>query len=81
MYPEGCEAWAEQRRTGYLQILQVAVNNSNGAISTTEMIRRIFFPQDLSSTEATLYNALVSQLGGADNGGTRLWWDAGQNKF
>ncbi len=81
MYPEGCEAWAEQRRTGYPQILQVAVNNSGGAISTTEMIRRIFFPQDLSSTEATLYNALVSQLGGADNGGTRLWWDAGQNNF
>ena len=81
IYPEGCEAWAEQRRTGYPQIFQVAVNNSNDAISTKEMIRRVFFPQDLASTEAALYNQLVQQLGGADTGGTRLWWDAGQNNF
>ena len=81
IYPEGCEAWAEQRRTGYPQIFQVAVNNSGGAISTDEMIRRVPFPQGYKESDPTLYNSLLQQLGGSDNGGTRLWWDASQNNF
>lgn len=45
LYPEGCEAWAEQRRTGYPKLFKVVVNNSGkeNAISTEEMIRRVFF--------------------------------------
>lgn len=81
VYPEGCEAWAEQRRTGYPQIFKVAVNLSGGSISTEAMIRRVQFPQSLISNDPTLYNQLKSQLGGDDTGGTRLWWDAGGNKF
>lgn len=81
LYPEGCEAWAEQRRTGYPQLFKVAVNNSSNAIDTDIMIRRVFFNQDYKTDNKTLYDALVSKLGGADNGGTRLWWDAGQNNF
>lgn len=81
LYPEGCEAWAEQRRTGYPKLLQVVVNNSGNTIDTEDMIRRVFFNQDYKTDNKTLYDALVSKLGGADNGGTRLWWDAGQNKF
>ncbi|MEG0645562.1 MAG: SusD/RagB family nutrient-binding outer membrane lipoprotein [Bacteroides sp.] len=85
IYPEGCEAWAEQRRTGYPKLFKVVVNNSDKVagqkIDTDIMIRRIFFPQSYKTDNATLYNALVSALGGADNGGTRLWWDAGKNNF
>ncbi len=81
IYPEGCEAWAEQRRTGYPQIFQVAENLSGGVISTEDMIRRVPFPQGYIQTDPTLYSTLLQQLGGADNGGTRLWWDAGQNNF
>lgn len=80
-YPEGCEPWAEQRRTGYPKLLQVLKNNSGGAISTTDMIRRMPFPQDLKSSNPTQYGQLSSALGGADTGGTRLWWDAGKNNF
>lgn len=83
IYPEGCEAWAEQRRTGYPKLLKVAVNNSGKVagqqIDTDIMIRRIFFPQDYKTTNPSLYNALVSALGGADTGATRLWWDTGKN--
>ena len=32
LYPEGCEAWAEQRRTGYPRLIKVAVNNSGNTI-------------------------------------------------
>ena len=83
LYPEGCEAWAEQRRTGYPKLFKVVVNNSGGenAISTDDMIRRVFFNQDYKTGNKALYDALVSKLGGADNGATRLWWDAGKNNF
>ena len=81
LYPEGCEAWAEQRRTGYPRLIKVAVNNSGNTISTDDMIRRVFFNQDYKTDNKALYDALVSKLGGADNGGTRLWWDTGQNNF
>ncbi len=81
LYPEGCEAWAEQRRTGYPRLIKVAVNNSGNTISTDDMIRRVFFNQDYKTDNKALYDALVGKLGGADNGGTRLWWDAGQNNF
>ncbi|MGL5979943.1 MAG: SusD/RagB family nutrient-binding outer membrane lipoprotein [Phocaeicola sp.] len=81
MYPEGCEAWAEQRRTGYPKLFKVAVNNSNGVIDTDVMIRRAPFPQAYISSNPTLYNKLKEQLKGEDNGGTRLWWDTGINNF
>lgn len=83
LYPEGCEAWAEQRRTGYPKLFKVVVNNSGegNAISTDDMIRRVFFNQDYKTDNKTLYDALVSKLGGTDNGATRLWWDAGKNNF
>lgn len=81
LYPEGCEAWAEQRRTGYPKLFKVTVNNSGNAISTDDMIRRVFFNQDYKTDNPKLYNALVDKLNGADTGATRLWWDAGKNNF
>ena len=51
------------------------MNNSGNTISTDDMIRRVFFNQDYKTDNKALYDALVSKLGGADNGGTRLWWD------
>lgn len=42
-YPEGCEAWAEQRRTGYPRLFPVLVNKKQWAIDTRTMIRRLNF--------------------------------------
>ncbi|WP_300699680.1 SusD/RagB family nutrient-binding outer membrane lipoprotein [Bacteroides sp.] len=81
IYPEGTEAWTEQRRTGYPKLFKVVVNKSNGAIDTDIMIRRLPFPADLAKSNPTQYSSLISALGGPDNGGTRLWWDAGKNNF
>lgn len=78
-YPEGCEAWAEQRRTGYPRLFPVMVNKSNGTISSEIMIRRLNFPVSIISDNATQYAALCEYLGGPDTGGTRLWWDTGRN--
>ncbi|MDR3119157.1 MAG: SusD/RagB family nutrient-binding outer membrane lipoprotein [Mediterranea sp.] len=78
-YPEGVEAWSEQRRTGYPKLFPVKENNSNGTIDTGIMIRRIPFPATLRSSNPCQYDTLLKHLGGADNGGTRLWWDVGYN--
>lgn len=73
-YPEGVEAWSEQRRTGYPKLFKVYENNSNGTIDTDVMIRRIPFPAALQSDNPDQYNKLLELLGGPNNGGTRLWW-------
>lgn len=77
-YPEGAEAWAEQRRTGYPKLFKVYANHSNGVIDTDVMIRRLPYPVDLTSNQ---YNQLLQLLDGPDTGATRLWWDAGKNNF
>lgn len=79
MFPEGCEAWAEQRRTGYPRLFPVRFNHSRGYIDTETMIRRLPFPGSLQTENESQYRALVKALGGEDNGGTRLWWDTGNN--
>ena len=80
MFPEGCEAWAEQRRTGYPRLFPVRLNHSRGqSIDTETMIRRLPYPATLATSDPEQYAALVAALGGADHGGTRLWWDTGRN--
>ena len=81
MFPEGQEAWSEFRRTGYPKIFPVVSNQSGGTIDTNIQIRRIpFVDSELSTNAAGVANA-VTLLGGADHGGTRLWWDTGGSNF
>jgi hypothetical protein len=76
IFPDGQEAWADYRRTGYPRLFPVVVNNSGGVISTTTQIRRLDYPQSEYTTNAAAVNSAVSTLlGGPDVGGTRLWWD------
>lgn len=80
MFPDGCEAWAEQRRTGYPRLFPVRFNHSrNGCIDTEIMVRRLSFPGTLQTEDYEQYQYLVNALGGDDDGGTRLWWDTGNN--
>lgn len=80
IYPEGCEAWAEQRRTGYPRLFPVRYNHSRGqSIDTETMIRRLPYPATLETSDPAQYEALVQALGDGDHGGTRLWWDRGRN--
>ena len=82
VFPEGCEAWAEQRRTGYPRLFPVRFNHSkNGCIDTETMVRRLNFPGTLQTEDREQYLALVEALGGPDHGGTRLWWDKGNNSL
>lgn len=78
-YPDGMEAWSEQRRTGYPVQFPVMVNESQGVFKNDDIVKRMTFP------EAFEYNnqmaEAVSKLGGADTGNTRLWWDTGGPNF
>ncbi len=75
LYPNGPEGWAEFRRTGYPKLLPVVNNDSSGAVSTDEQIRRVPFSVDEYSDNPSGVAAGVTALGGADNAGTKLWWD------
>lgn len=75
MYPDGQEAWSEFRRTGYPKLMPVVLNNSGGKIPSELFIRRINFPASEYETNKDAVTKAVQLLGGADHGGTRLWWD------
>lgn len=80
-FPEGQEAWTEFRRTGYPAVIPFERNNSGGTINTALQIRRLPYPSGEYRTNAANVAAAVTVLtgesknAGADNGGTRLWWD------
>ncbi len=81
MYPfGGWEAWTEYRRTGYPRLFPVVVNNSGGTISTALQIRRIQYPSSEYTSNPSGVQGGVSLLGGADNGGTPVWWDTNKGQ-
>ena len=79
MFGNGQEAWTEFRRTGYPKIWPVVVNNSNNTIPTALGVRRLPYPQQQSQSNPTGVAQGISELGGLDNGGTKLWWDKNPN--
>ena len=81
MFPEGMEAWAEFRRTGYPKVIPTAKNNSNGTIDNTVQIRRLIYPaSEAQANNANLQSGIEllneeAKSGSGDNGGTKVWWD------
>ena len=75
------EGWAEFRRTGYPRLFPTKRNSNSGTINTDLQIRRMPYPEPLYTDEATRNRVMegVALLGGADNGGTKLWWDKNPN--
>ena len=79
IYPDGEEAWSDFRRTGYPKIFPVKVNHSGGTITTVGFVKRLPYPSDELATNPKGVATGVAELGGPDNGGTRLWWDKNPN--
>ncbi|MEI3444819.1 MAG: SusD/RagB family nutrient-binding outer membrane lipoprotein [Bacteroides thetaiotaomicron] len=83
IFPEGLRGmggtashWCTSR------LFPVRFNHSrNGCIDTETMVRRLNFPGTLQTEDREQYLALVEALGGPDHGGTRLWWDTGNNSL
>lgn len=82
IFPDGAEAWADFRRTGYPKLFTVANNNSGGTINTQLQIRRLPYPTaEYGNGNKDEVRKAVTLLGGPDNGGTRLWWDVNKANF
>lgn len=80
-FPEGMEAWAEFRRTGFPKVIPTLTNNSGGLIDTDKQVRRLVYPTSEYTANNANVTAAVSLLdgeaagGAGDNGGTQVWWD------
>ena len=75
IFPNGAEAWAEQRRLHYPVLIEPARNLSNDTVKSSQGARRVPYPESESITNPEGYASGLEALGGADNAGTRLWWD------
>lgn len=76
LFPNGMEAWAEFRRTGFPKIFPIVSDSQDPTINKNTQIRRMVFPKLEYSNNAGAVSAATRLLGGPDAGGTRLWWDA-----
>lgn len=76
MFPNGMEAWAEFRRTGFPRLFPIVGNSQDAGISKNVQIRRVIFPRSEYNNNPGGVNLGTRLLGGPDSGGTRLWWDA-----
>ncbi len=81
LFPDGEEAWAEYRRSGYPILYPNIVNFSGGLIPTIPGVRRIPIPLVEYNTNSKAVEAAVGTLGGPDTGATRLWWDVEDKGF
>jgi hypothetical protein len=81
IFPDGQEAWAETRRTGYPKLFLPTNNFSSGKIPAGTFVRRLNFPVQEKTSNSVGYAQGVQLLGGVDTGATRLWWDTGVNQF
>ncbi len=74
IFPNGMEAWAEYRRTGYPQMYPV-VQSDNPDLPTGDFIKRMPYPLTEATNNASELAKGITLLGGKDNIATRLWWD------
>lgn len=75
LYPNGVEAWTEYRRTGYPYLADLFDDNLYQKIGAAEKSRTPerfrFSAKEYSNPNMSSISTL---LGGADIGGTKLWW-------
>jgi hypothetical protein len=74
LFPEGHEAWAEERRTGYPKLYPL-IHSDNPDLPVGHPIKRIPFIDYDRDRNGPAVEAAAALLGGPDNGATRMWWD------
>ncbi len=74
LWPNGAEAWAEYRRTGFPK-LYARINSESAFVAKDQVLRRVPYTIGESQTNPAGVATGVSKLGGADNEATRLWWN------
>lgn len=74
VFPDGFEAWAEMRRSGYPKFYPL-IHSDNPDVPANQMIRRIPFTEYDKQRNSVAVKEAASLLKGPDNAATRLWWD------
>jgi hypothetical protein len=74
LFPEGHEAWASIRRSGYPKLYPV-IHSDNPDVDPKKGIRRIPFLNYDKDRNAEAVTAAEALLGGPDKASTKLWWD------
>lgn len=80
-FPEGKNAWAEWRRTGYPKLMMPRVNNNADITNLEAGVRRMPFILDEINNNPEGYAQAVQLLGGPDTGATRIFWDKDAPNF
>jgi hypothetical protein len=74
LYPDGYEAWAEMRRSGYPKFYPL-IHSENPDMPADQMIRRIVFTTYDRDRNGPAVDSAILLLNGPDKVSTRLWWD------
>lgn len=74
LWPDGLEAWAEYRRTGFPK-LYPRINSESLVVPANGIVRRTPYVVGEQQTNPKGLATGVAKLGGADNEATRLWWN------
>lgn len=72
LFPEGHEAWAEVRRSGYPKLYPL-IHSDNPDLPLGQLIHRIPFLNYDRDRNGAAVEAAVPLLNGPDNAATRLW--------
>jgi hypothetical protein len=74
LFPEGHEAWASFRQSGYPKLYPL-IHSDNPDAPVGTFIKRIPFLNYDRDRNGPAVDAAESLLGGPDKISTRLWWD------
>ncbi len=74
LFPDGIEAWAELRRTGFPKLYPV-VQSDNPDVPASDIIRRFTFQSDEYNTNNAAVQNAIKLLGGPDKASTHVWWN------
>jgi hypothetical protein len=74
VYPDGHEAWANQRRSDYPKLYPI-INSDNPDQPLGTFIKRVTFTTAERTTNAEAVAAAEALLAGGDKTSTALWWD------
>lgn len=76
LYPDGWEAWAEFRRTGYPKLYPILESQNPSIPEDSGGFHRLIFVTGELSNNAAAVQSAEGLLGGPDANMTKLWWDA-----
>lgn len=75
-FPNGTEAWADYRRTGYPKLFPMHLNQSEGEVDSNLGVRRLSYLTSEVNNNATAVSKAIQLLKAKTNSpGSRLWWD------